>query len=113
MGIIDNAANMISAMRIAQVDDFGCMAHMLQLVLNDALFCQTTVEKIVKKSRKIVTHSKHSKQACRHLSTCQQSCDVPEHQLIQDVQTCWNSTYLMLQRISEQRKALSLYSIEQ
>jgi len=112
MGIRDNAANMVSAMRIAQVDDFGCMAHTLQLVLNDALFCQTTVEKIVKKSRKIVTHFKHSEQACRHLSTCQQSCDVPEHQLIQDVETRWNSTYLMLQRISEQRKALSLYSVE-
>jgi len=51
MGIRDNATNMVSTMRIAQVDDFGCMAHTLQLVLNDALFCQTTVEKIVKKSR--------------------------------------------------------------
>jgi len=34
----DNAANMVSAVRIAQIDDFGCMAHTLQLVLNDTLF---------------------------------------------------------------------------
>ena len=72
MGIRDNATNMVSAMRIAHVDDFGCMAHTLQLVLHNALFCQTT---IVKKSRKIVTHFKHSEQACRHLSACRQSCD--------------------------------------
>jgi hAT family C-terminal dimerisation region/BED zinc finger len=112
MGIRDNAANMISAMSIAKVADFGCMAHTLQLVLHDALFSQTTVENIVKKSRKIVTHFKHSEQACRHLSDCQVSCDVPVHRLIQDVETRWNSTFLMLQRLSEQRKALSLYSVE-
>jgi len=42
VGIRDNAANMVSAMRIAQINDFGCMAHTLQLVLNDALFLQTS-----------------------------------------------------------------------
>jgi len=70
MGIRDNAANMVSAFRIAQIDDFGCMAHTLQLVLNDALFCQTSVEKVVKNSRKIVTHFKHSEQGSRRIDTC-------------------------------------------
>ena len=112
MGIRDNAANMTSAMRIAQVEDFGCMAHTLQLVLHDALFSQSSVENVVKKTRRIVTHFKHSEQATRHLSDCQQSCDVPLHKLIQDVETRWNSTFLMLQRVAEQRKALSLYSVE-
>ena len=41
MGLRDNAANMVSAMRIAEVEDFGCMAHTLQLVLHDALFTQS------------------------------------------------------------------------
>ena len=113
MGIRDNAANMICAMRKAQVDDFGCMAHTLQLVIHNTLFCQAAVEKLVKKSRKFVTHFKHSEQACCRLRECQQSCDLPTHHLIQDVETRWNSTYLMLQSISEQRKALNLYSVEQ
>jgi len=112
MGLRDNAANMISAMRIAEVEDFGCMAHTLQLVLHDALFEQSAVQNIVKKSRRLVTHFKHSEQASRHLSDCQRSCDVPVHHLIQDVETRWNSTFLMLQRVAEQRKALSLYSVE-
>jgi hypothetical protein len=111
MGIRDNASNMVSAMRIANIDDFGCMAHTLQLVLHDALFTQTSVENVIKKSRKIVTHFKHSEQACRHLSECQHSCDTPAHHLVQDVETRWNSTYLMLQRLAEQRKALTLYSV--
>ena len=58
MGLGDNAANMISAMRIAEVEDFGYMAHTLQLVLHDALFEQSGVQSIVKKSRRLVTHFK-------------------------------------------------------
>jgi len=101
MGIRDNAANMVSAFRIAQIDDFGCTPHTLQLMLNDAVFCQTSVEKVVKKSRKIVTHFKHSEQAYRHLSACQQSCAVADHRLIQDFEARWNSACLMLQRTAE------------
>jgi len=111
MGIRDNAANMVSAMRLAGIDDFGCMAHTLQLVLNDALFTQTSVESLVKKSRKVVMHFKHSEQACRHLSEYQKSCAVPTHHLVQDVQTTCHCTYLMLQRLAEQRTALILYSV--
>ena len=94
MGLPDNAASMISAMRIAEVEDFGYMAHTLQLVLHDALFEQSAVQSIVKKSRRLVTHFKHRVQASRHLSDCQRSCDVSAHQLIQDVETRWNSTFL-------------------
>jgi len=112
VGVRDNAANMVAALRIAAVVDIGCVAHTLQLVLHDALFMQSSVESVVKKARKIVSHFKHSEQACRHLAECQKSCDIPEHKLIQDVETRWNSTYLMLQRVAEQRKALNLYSVE-
>jgi len=108
MGLRDNAASIACAMRMAKVESFGCMAHTLQLVLHDALFSQTSVKNVVKKSRRLVSHFKHSKQASRRLADCQQSCDVPAHKLIQNVETRWNSTFLMLQRLSEQRKALSL-----
>jgi len=60
----------------------------------------------------MVTYFKHSEQAYRHLSACQQFCAVAEHHLIQDVEMRWNSTFLMLHRIAEQHKALSLYSIQ-
>jgi len=56
----------------------------------------STVENVVKKSRTMVSHFKHSKQVCRHLADCQQLCDVPAHKLIQDVETRWNSTFLIL-----------------
>uniref|UniRef100_S4RSK3 Uncharacterized protein n=1 Tax=Petromyzon marinus TaxID=7757 RepID=S4RSK3_PETMA len=108
----DNAANMKMAMRLAGITDIGCMSHTLQLVLRDALFTQTSVEAVVKKARKIVTHFKHSEQACRHLVEHQQTIKSPEHSLLQDVDTRWNSAYLMLERLVEQRKAVNLYSVQ-
>ena len=35
-----------------------------------------------------------------------------EHKLIQDIETRWNSTFLMLERLAEQQKAINLYSVE-
>jgi len=73
VGVGDNAANIISAMRLANITDIGCMSHTLQLVLHDALFTQSTVEAVVKKVRKIVSHFRHSEQACHHLLETQKS----------------------------------------
>jgi hypothetical protein len=102
VGVRDNGANMISAMRIAGIRDIGCVAHTLQLVIHDGIFTQVSVEKLVKQSRKIVTHFKHSEQACKKLIDCQKSCEVVEHKLLQDVEIRWNSTYIMLERLVEQ-----------
>jgi hypothetical protein len=66
LGIRDNAANMICAMEKAGVDDLGCLAHTMQLVLHDAVFTQSSVETSVE-IRKVVTNFKHSEQANRHL----------------------------------------------
>ncbi|CAL1532599.1 unnamed protein product [Lymnaea stagnalis] len=100
------------AMKLAGVADIGCVSHTLQLVLHDALFTQTSVEAVIKKARKIVTHFKHSEQACRHLTEHQRTMNIPAHSLLQDVETRWNSTYLMLERLQEQSKAIHLFSVE-
>ena len=50
VGVCDNAANMISAMRCADVADISCMAHTLQLVLRDGLFTQSSVENACEES---------------------------------------------------------------
>lgn len=112
IGVRDNGANITSAMHIAEVRDMGCVAHTLQSVIHDALFTQTSVEAVVKKARKIVAHFKHSEQACRKFVDCQQSCDVVVHKPLQDVETRWNSTYIMIERLVEQRRAVNLFSVD-
>ena len=100
-GVRDNAANMICAMHIVQITDISCMAHSLQLVIRDALFSQSSVEALIKKSRRTVTHFKHIEQVCRKLEDCQKKCNVPVHKLLQDVETCWNSTYIVLRLVEQ------------
>lgn len=97
----DNAPNMICALR-GQYEFLGCVAHTLQLVIyiNDALFTEERIEKIIKNCRKIIGHFRRSEQASRKLKDCQKQCGLSTHSLLQDIEVRWNSTYLMLQRLS-------------
>lgn len=105
--VTDNARNIVNAIRNLQnVDHFPCMAHSLQLVLCDALFEQSAVKDMVSISRKIVGHFSHSTNAMKKLQLAQEEHNVPRHVLIQDVSTRWDSTYLMLDRLNEQRIAV-------
>ena len=71
VGVRDSVANIVSAMRQANITDLGCTSHALQLVLHDAVFIQTSVEAVTKKARQIVTHFKRSERACHHLQEFQ------------------------------------------
>lgn len=111
MVLRDNAPNMASAMR-SHYESIGCVAHTLQLVIKQALFLDEQTKTLLKKCRKIVGHFHHSEKATRKLTECQQQCGLPQHALVQDIEIRWNSTYLMLLRILEQKSAVNLYSIE-
>lgn len=90
----------------------SCFIHTLQLVIHDAILSQRTVSDIVAKCRKIVLHFNHSAIACTKLKTIQESLKLPVHKMIQDIVTRWNSTYYMLERLYEQRKAVTMYAAE-
>lgn len=42
----------------------------------------------------------------------QETCNLPKHVLIQHIETRWNSTYLMLERLLEQKTTINLYMAE-
>ncbi len=53
-------------------------------------------------ARKLVGHYKHSNLSFQTLKQMQAQLGVPQHSLIQDEPTRWNSSFYMLQRLIEQ-----------
>jgi hypothetical protein len=105
--VTDNARNIVNAVKdIHEVKHVPCMAHTLQLVLQDGLLEQTNIKDVVNTARKIVGHFSHSTTAMKLLQEAQETYNIPQHVLIQNVPTRWNSTYLMLNRLYEQRIAI-------
>lgn len=100
----DNAANIVGAARHFPYS-INCFAHSLQLVLNKIL-CEPYSKVIIDKCSNIVGHFKHSNIAMSALSNKQSQLGLQKHKLVQSVKTRWNSTFLMLKRLIEQREAV-------
>ena len=102
----DNAANYVAGLRDANISNFGCLAHTLQLVINDGVLVQRSVQELLGVARKLVGHYKHSNVSFQTLQQIQAQLGLPQHSLVQDEPTRWNSSFYMLQRLTEQRTAL-------
>ena len=99
-------------MSLCQIEHGSCAIHTLQLVINDGLFTQRFFNDILKNCRKIVGHFSHSPTASDILADIQNQLGLPQKKLVQDVQTCWNSTFYMLQSVFEQKNALAQYAAD-
>lgn len=108
----DGGTNMVKGFRIAEMKSEYCFLHLLHLVVTNALTSQRTVSDLIALSKRIVTHFNHSPLACSRMREIQLKLGKPEKKLIQDVATRWNSTYYMLERLQEQKDAVSLYAAE-
>jgi len=73
---------------------------------------QRNLEATVALCRKIATHFSHSTLAKEKLRELQHTLQLPEHAIMQDVQTRWNSTYYMTERVLEQKLALVNYATD-
>ncbi len=108
----DSGANIVKGMRIAELPDMSCSAHILQLVVNDGLNSQRAVLNILSVMRSCTTHFNHSLLAKQRLAVIQQDLGLPAHSIIQAVPTRWNSTLHMLVRMLEQKRPLNIYASE-
>ncbi|KAK0142412.1 Retrovirus-related Pol polyprotein from type-1 retrotransposable element R2 [Merluccius polli] len=84
----------------------------LALVVHEGLLSQRSVADAVAVGRRIVGHFKHSDLAYSRLEDIQLQINQPTKRLQQDVQTCWNSTFYMIQSLIEQKRALGIYASE-
>jgi len=104
LAISDNANNIKSALNLLQVKSLECFAHTLNLIVQDALKLQSC---LIDKIKCIVTHFRKSSRTNHKLNVYQTSngSKVPK-KLLQDISTCWNSTYYMLDRFVELEYAI-------
>jgi hypothetical protein len=105
----DNGANMVKAMKVAEIDSIGCFAHTLQLVISKPILCQRAVSDVLSMCRTLCSRFRTSIQAQEKLAEIQQFKKKTVKKLQQDVSTRWNSSLHMLQSVSEQREVLTFY----
>lgn len=108
----DGGANMVKAMRVAELPDLSCFAHTLQLVVHDCILSQRAVIDVLAVARQIVGKFRHSILAQDRLKVLQERLKLPKTRLVQDVLTRWNSTYAMLDSLIKNKTALAAFSAE-
>lgn len=101
--VTDNTYNMAAAATEAgSTLHVGCFVHTLNLACGKALIIGS-VSKLMARVRRIVAYFHYSSVASSVLKDKQKNLGVPEHKLIIDVQTRWNSALDMLARFLEQQ----------
>ena len=105
--VTDNAANVVAAVRHTGWTHVPCFAHTLNLVVSEAIKADTKIHQLRKSCRDIVSFFHHSVKASEKLKEIQLQLGIPENKLIQEVETRWNSTYYMFERITEQHQAIT------
>ncbi|XP_060764433.1 zinc finger BED domain-containing protein 4-like [Neoarius graeffei] len=108
----DNARYMIKAMEECGLASLGCMAHTLQLAVNEAVLSQRSITDCVSIGRKIIGHFKHSQLATSRLQNLQKQLGMKEARLQQDVPTRWNSTFYMMTSLLQQKRVLAAYAVD-
>ncbi|XP_070410613.1 zinc finger BED domain-containing protein 4 [Nothobranchius furzeri] len=104
--VTDAAANMIACARMLQVRQTICIAHSINLIVRKSCDQISTLTELRNKARQIVTYFRSSTMAKEKLTQMQQQLGTPLHKLINEVPTQWNSTYHMLERLTEQKEAV-------
>lgn len=96
--VSDNAANIVRAINLTGFQHVSCVAHTINLVVQDAL---KKISPLHKKMKAIVEYFHRSTVAADKLNSYQKQMqpDKVPLKLIMDVVTRWNSTFFMMERL--------------
>jgi len=81
--------------------------HYSYLAINDEIK-ENNMGDVLKKCHSLVSQYNHSTKSYERLYDIQTILNLPQQKLIQSIDIRWNSVYLMLERILEQRSAITL-----
>lgn len=104
--VSDNAANIKAASDIIspKVSHIFCFAHTINLIVQRAL---EPVSDLRKECRKIVGYFKSSCSGKEKLFAMQTTVNKPIRKLVQEIETRWNSTFHMMERLLEQKECVA------
>ncbi|XP_069485349.1 zinc finger BED domain-containing protein 4 [Ambystoma mexicanum] len=89
-----------------------CFGHIVNVIVNEAIKSQRMVQNLLSIARKICERVHRSVNAKEKLADLQKEYGLPQHHLIQDVPSKWNTSFLMLERLIEQKRAVDEISID-
>lgn len=89
---------MVAAVKKMNMRHPPCFAHTLNLIVKDSLAADTELDDLRSKVRRVVGFFRSSCTAKKKLDNLQKDLKMPQLRLLQEVETRWNSTYLMLER---------------
>ncbi|XP_056133960.1 zinc finger BED domain-containing protein 4 [Lampris incognitus] len=89
-----------------------CFGYTIDLIVSEAIKSQRMVQNLLSIARKICERVHRSAKAKEKLAELQRVHQLPENQLVQDVPSKWRTSFLMLERLVEQKKAIDEMSIE-
>ena len=75
-------------------------------MVQDAIKADSDLVTVRKKCKEIVTYFHHSAKAMDKIREIQKQVGAPENKLIQEVESRWNSTYYMFEKILQQHQAV-------
>lgn len=104
--VSDNASNIKKAIKLNNWNYLPCLAHTINLIVAASIQNDPDLSDIIHKIKKIVAYFHKSTKATENLTVNQKRINLPNHKLIQHVQTRWNSVYYMLERYLEQYEAI-------
>ena len=102
----DNASNVCNAVKEAGASaHIRCFAHTLNLSTRKGLDLPQ-MDRLLGRVNRIVSFFHRSDTANTQLKAKQKLLDLPQHKLLQDCKTRWNSSFDMLERYVEQQAAV-------
>lgn len=93
-----NGTDITAALNNSKYKAYPSVAHTLQLVVKDGCVNHPKVANVITKAKKVVGNFKKSAKNTKILKTFQKQLNLPEHRLIQEEPTRWNTTYYMLKK---------------